>query len=92
MRLAGRQHPRLVDDDGGVSIDLDTASRGKAQQLVDAERPRIDVVAQRHSRAPGHGRGDDALPVFTVEIGNGPQRRGLARARCSFDDGDPAPG
>ena len=61
MRLTGRQHPRLVDDDGGVSIDLDTAPRGEAQQLVDAERPRIDIVTQRHSRAPSHGRGDDAL-------------------------------
>ena len=40
--------------------------------------PRIDIVAQRHSCPPGHGGGDDALPVFTVEIGNGPQRRGLA--------------
>ena len=59
MRLAGRQHPRLVDDDGGVSIDLDTAPRGKAQQLVDAERPRIDVVAQRHCCPPGYGRGDN---------------------------------
>ena len=78
MRLAGRQHPRLVDDDGGVSIDLDTAPRGEAQQLVDAERPRIDVVAQRHGCPPGHGRGDDVLPVFTVEIGNGSQRRSLA--------------
>ena len=66
MRLAGRQHPRLVDDDGGVSIDLDTAARGKAQQLVDAERPRIDIVTQRHGGAPSHGRGDDALSVFTV--------------------------
>ena len=91
MRLAGRQHPRLVDDDGGVSIDLDTAPRGKAQQLVDAERPRIDIVAQRHGGAPSHGGGDDALSVFTVEIGDGPQRRGLARARRSFDDGYPPP-
>ena len=73
MRLAGRQHPRLIDDDGGASIvNLDPAPRGKAQQLVDAERARIDIVAQRHRRAPGHGGGDDALPVFTVEIGNGP--------------------
>ena len=32
------------------------------------------------------------LPVFTVEIGNGPQCRGLARSRRSFDDGDPAGG
>ena len=46
MRLAGRQHPRFVDDNGGVPIvNLDAAPRGKAQQLVDAERPRIDVVA-----------------------------------------------
>ena len=93
MRLAGRQHPRLVDDNGGISIvNLDTAPRGKAQQLVDTERPRIDIVAKRHGRAPGHGGGDNALSVFAVEIGDGPQRRGLARARCSLDDGDPAPG
>ena len=80
MRLAGRQHPRLVDDNGGILVNPDAAPRGKAQQLVDAERPRIDIVAKRHRRAPGHGRGDDALSVFTVEIGDGPQRRGLARA------------
>ena len=92
MRLAGRQHPRFVDDNGGILVNLDAAPRGKAQQLVDAERPRIDVVAKRHRRAPGHGRGDDALSVFTVEIGDGPQCRGLARARRPFDDGDPAPG
>ena len=90
MRLAGRQHPRLVDDNGGVLVNLDPAPRGKTQQLVDAERPRIDVVAERHGRAPGHGGGDDAAPVFTVEIGDGPQRRGLARARRPLDDGNPA--
>ena len=72
MRLAGRQHPRFVDDNGGVSIDLDPTPRGKAQQLVDTERSRIDIVAKRHRRAPGHGRGDNALSVFAVEIGNGP--------------------
>ena len=92
MYLAGRQHPRFVDDNGGVLVNLDPAPRGEAQQLVDAERPRIDIVAKRHRRAPGHGGGDDVAPVFTVEIGDGPQRRGLARARRSLDDGDPAPG
>ena len=62
MRLAGRQHPRFIDDNGGVSLfDLDPAPRGKTQQLVDAERPRIDIVAKCHRRAPGHGGGDDAL-------------------------------
>ena len=30
--------------------------------------------------------------MFAVEIGDGPQRRGFARARCSLDNGDPAPG
>ena len=88
MRLARRQHPRFVDDDDGVLVNLDPAPRGKAQQLVDAERTRIDIVAKRYRRAPGHGGGDDALSVFTVEIGDGPQRRGLARARRSLDDGD----
>ena len=78
MRLEGRQHPRLVDDDGGVSIDLDTAPRGKAQQLVDAERPRIDIVTQRHGGAPCHGSGDNVVPVFAVKIGDGPQRCGLS--------------
>ena len=92
MRLAGRQHPRLVDDDGGVLVNLDAAPRGEAQQLVDTERARIDVIAQRHCCPPGYGGGDNALSVFTVEIGNWPERRGLARARCSFDDGYPAPG
>ena len=91
MRLAGRQHPRLIDDDGGILVNLDPAPRGKAQQLVDAERARIDIVAQRHCCPPGHGGGDDALSVFAIEIGNGPQRRGLARTCRSFDDGDPAP-
>ena len=86
MRLAGRQHPRFVDDNDSVSIDIGAAPRGEAQQLVDAERPCIDVVAERHRRAPGHGGGDNALSVFAVEIGDGPQRRGLARARRSFDD------
>ena len=62
MRLAGRQHPRLIDDNGGVLVNLDPAPRGKAQQLVDAERPRIDVVAKRHRRAPGHGGGDNVCP------------------------------
>ena len=92
MRLAGRQHPRFIDDNGGILVNLDAASRGKAQQFVDAERPRLDVVAERHRRAPGHGRGDDVVPVFTVEIGDRPQCRGLARACRSLDDGDPAPG
>ena len=91
MCLTSRQHPRFVDDNGGVSIDLEPAPRGKAQQLVDAERTRIDIVAERHRRAPGHGGGDDALSVFTIEIGNGPQCRGLARTRRSLDDGYPAP-
>ena len=80
MRLAGRQHPRFVDNNGGVSIDIDPTPSGKAQQLVDTERSRIDIVAKRHSRAPDHGGGDNALSVFAVEIGDGPQRRGLARA------------
>ena len=92
MRLAGRQHPRFIDDNGGILVNLDAASRGKAQQLVDTKRLRIDVVAKRHRRAPGHGRGDNAPSVFTVEIGDGPQCRGLARACRPFDDGDPAPG
>ena len=91
-RLAGRQHPRFVDDDGGILVNLDPAPCGEAQQLVDAERPRLDIVAERHRRAPGHGSGDNALSVFTVEIGDRPQGRGLARARRSLDDGDPAPG
>ena len=72
MRLAGRQHPRFVDDNDSVSIDIDAAPRGEAQQLVDAERPCIDIVAERHRRAPGHGGGDNALSVFAVEIGDGP--------------------
>ena len=92
MRLAGRQHPRLVNDNGGILVNPDAAPRGKAQQLVDAERPRIDVVAKRHRRAPGHGRGDNVLSVFTVEIGDRPQCRGLARACRPFNDGDPALG
>ena len=92
MRLAGRQHPRFVDDNGGVPTDLDAAPRGEAQQLVDTEWPRVYIIAQRHGRAPGHGRGDNALPVFTVEIGDRPQCRGLARSRRPFDDGDPALG
>ena len=91
MRLAGRQHPRLIDDNSGVSIDNpDPAPCGKTQQLVDAEGTRLNVIAERHRRAPGHGGGDDALSVFTVEIGDGPQCRGFARARRSLDDGDPA--
>ena len=72
MRLAGRQHPRFIYDNGSVSIDIDPAPRGKTQQLVDAEGTRIDVVSERHRRAPGHSGGDDTLPVFTVEIGDGP--------------------
>ena len=56
MRLAGRQHPRLVDDDGGILVNLDAAPRGEAQQLVDAERPRIDIVTERHRRAPSQRR------------------------------------
>ena len=73
MRLAGRQHPRFIDDNGGMPVNLDAASRGKAQQFVDAERPRVDVVAKRHRRGPGHGGGNNALSVFAVEIGDGPQ-------------------
>ena len=59
MRLAGRQHPRFVDDNGGILVNLDAAPSGKAQQLVDTERPRVDVVAERHRRAPGHGGGNN---------------------------------
>ena len=92
MRLAGRQHPRFIDDNGGILVNLDSAPRGEAQQLVDAERPRIDVVTKRHRRAPGHGRGDNVLSLFTVEIGDRPQCRGLARACRPFNDGDPALG
>ena len=80
MRLAGRQHPRFIDDNGGVLVNIHPAPRGKAEQLVDTERTRLDIVAERHRRAPGHRGGDDALSVFAVEIGDGPQRRGLARA------------
>ena len=92
MRLAGRQHPRLIDDNDGVSIDLDASPCGKTLQFIDAEWPRIDIVAQRHGRAPSHGGGNNALSVFAIEIGNGPQCRGLARARRSFDNGYAAPG
>ena len=91
MRLAGGEHPRFIDDNGGVLGNLDTAPRGEAQQLVDAERPRLHVVAERHSRAPSHGGGDDVAPMFTVEIGDRTQRCGLARSRRPFDDGPPAP-
>ena len=35
MRLPSRQHPRLVDDDGGVSIDLDTAPCGCNEADID---------------------------------------------------------
>ena len=91
MRLAGRQHPRLVDDDGGVLVNLDPAPCGRGgTQLVDAERTRLNIVAERHRRAPGHGGGDNALSMLTVEIGDRAQRCGLARSRRSFDDGDPA--
>ena len=92
MRLAGRQHPRFVDDYGGILVNLDTAPRGEAQQLVDAERPRIDIVAECYRRTPGHGGGDDVAPMLTVEIGDRAQCCGLARARRSFDDCDPATG
>ena len=92
MRLAGRQHPRLVNDNGGILVNLDASPRGKAQQLVDTERPRIDVVAQRHCFPPGYGGGDNALSVFTVEIGDWPERRGFARTRRPFNDGYPASG
>ena len=73
-------------------VNLEGAARGQAQQLVDAERPGLDIVAERHRRAPGHGGGDDAAPVVAVEIGDRPQRRGLARTGRALDDGDPAIG
>ena len=88
MRLARGQHPRLVHHDGGAAVDLDVALRRELQQLVDAERTAVEVVAERHGGAPGHGRGDHRAPVLAAEVGDRPQGGGLARARRPLDDGD----
>ena len=90
MRLAGRQHPRLVHHDDAVPVDLDPAPGRELQQLVDAEGAGIEVVAQCHRRPPRHRGGDDGLPVLAVEVGDGPQGGGLARTRRALDDGHTA--
>ena len=86
MRLAGRQHPRLVHHDQGALSDFDLTLRRELQQLVHAVGPGVAVIAQRHRRAPGHGRRHDLVAVLPVEIGDRPQRSGLARARGPLDN------
>ena len=90
MRLPRGQHPRLVHDDGGATVDLDAVLRRQLQQLVHAEGARIEVVAERHRRAPRHGGGDHRAPVLAAEIGDGSQRRGLARASRTLHDRHPS--
>ena len=90
MRLARRQHPRFVDDDDGVFSNLDPARAARRSSLstqngrASTSLPSATAVRQATAVAMM------LAPVFTVEIGDGPQCRGLARARRSFDDGDPA--
>ena len=85
MRLTGRQHSRLVDHDQGALADLHLTARRHLQELVDADRPGIAIVAQCHSCAPGHRRGYDLVAVLPMKICNRTQRRGLARARRALD-------
>ena len=89
MRLAGRQHSRLVHHDQGAPADLDLALRGKLEELVDAVRTRIAVVAERHRRPPRHRRRHDLVAVLPVEVRDGPQCGGLARARRALDHRHP---
>ena len=85
MGLTGRQHPRLVNHDQGLAADLDLSLGGKFEELVDAIGPRIAIVPQRHRRPPRHRRRHDLVAVLPVEVGNGAQRGGLARARRAHD-------
>ena len=85
MRLAGRQHPRLVHHDQCVAADLDLPLRRELQQLVDAPGARVAVVAERHRRPPGDGGGHDLVAVLPVKVGDGTQCGGLARSRRALD-------
>ena len=50
MRLTGRQHPRLIDDNGGVSIDISMPPR----------------AARRSSLSTQNGRASTSLPSATA--------------------------
>ena len=89
VSLAGRQHPRLVDNDQGGLADGDLTLGRQFQELVHAVGPRIAVVAQRHRRAPGHRRRHDIVAVLAIQVGDRPQRGGLARARRALDHRHP---
>ena len=86
MGLPGRQHPRLVHDDRGLAVDLDPVPCRQLQELVHAVGTRVHVVAERHGRPPCHGGGDDGPAMLAAEIGDGPERGGLAGARRTLDD------
>ena len=86
MRLAGRQHPRLVHHDQGALSDFDLALGRELQELVHAVGPGVAVVTERHRCAPGYGRRHDLVAVLPVQIGDWTQRGGLARARGPLDN------
>ena len=67
MRLTGRQHPRFVDHDQGVLADLHLPPRRQLQELIDADRPGLAIVAQCHRRAPRYRRGHDLVAMLTIK-------------------------
>ena len=92
MRLARRQHAGLVDDDHRVLVEGESAARHEPQKLVDGIGRAGAVVAKADGRAPCDGRRDHRVAALPVEVGDRPQRRGLAGSRRPFDDGERAAG
>ena len=92
LRMGRGQHPRLVDEDDRLSVHRRPAPGGHGEQLVDAERVRVEVAPELQRGAPRDRGGDHAVPPLPVEVGDGPQRRGLPAARRALDDGHPPPG
>ena len=63
---------------------------GELEQLVDAVGTRVAVVAKLHRRPPGHRGWYDLVAVLLVQVGEEPERGGLAGARRP-QLGQPAP-
>ena len=71
MRLAGRQHPRLVDDDGGVSIDLDTAGlQAVCVKLNRRADERLVLLALNHTKSRRTAQAVLDHPVAFVPASN----------------------
>ena len=85
MGLPRRQHPRLVHHDQGLGADLHLPLCSELEKLVDAVGARDAVVSQRHRRPPCHRSRHDLVAVLPVQVGDGPERGGLARARRALD-------